>query len=115
VGSFASERRGALTRGIAALRFNGPARPDSSRPNFALNLQAAAVRCLQPIAEEATVLILTRRVGETVMIGDSITVTVLRVKGNQVRLGVNAPKSVSVQREEIFQRIKRENSESTSS
>jgi carbon storage regulator len=68
-----------------------------------------------PIAEEATVLILTRRVGETVMIGDSITVTVLRVKGNQVRLGVNAPKSVSVQREEIFERIKRENSESTSS
>ena len=60
-------------------------------------------------------LILTRRIGETVMIGDSITVTVLRVKGNQVRLGVNAPKSVSVQREEIFQRIKRENSESTSS
>ena len=60
-------------------------------------------------------LILTRRVGEIVMIGDSITVTVLRVKGNQVRLGVNAPKSVSVQREEIFQRIKRENSESTSS
>jgi carbon storage regulator len=61
------------------------------------------------------VLILTRRVGEIVMIGDSITVTVLRVKGNQVRLGVNAPKSVSVQREEIFHRIKRENSESTSS
>ena len=60
-------------------------------------------------------LILTRRVGETVMIGDSITVTVLRVKGNQVRLGVNAPKNVSVQREEIFHRIKRENSESTSS
>jgi len=54
------------------------------------------------------VLILTRRVGETVMIGDEVTVTVLRVKGNQVRLGVNAPKSVSVQREEIFHRIKRE-------
>ena len=53
-------------------------------------------------------LILTRRVGETVMIGDEVAVTVLRVKGNQVRLGVNAPKSVSVQREEIFQRIKRE-------
>ena len=53
-------------------------------------------------------LILTRRVGETVMIGDEVTVTVLRVKGNQVRLGVNAPKSVSVQREEIFHRIKRE-------
>jgi carbon storage regulator len=54
------------------------------------------------------VLILTRRVGETVMIGDEVAVTVLRVKGNQVRLGVNAPKSVSVQREEIFQRMKRE-------
>jgi carbon storage regulator len=54
------------------------------------------------------VLILTRRVGETVMIGDEVSVTVLRVKGNQVRLGVNAPKTVSVQREEIFQRIKRE-------
>lgn len=56
-------------------------------------------------------LILTRRIGETVMIGDEVTVTVLRVKGNQVRLGVNAPKSVSVQREEIFHRIKRENGE----
>jgi len=55
------------------------------------------------------VLILTRRVGEAVMIGDEVTVTVLRVKGNQVRLGVNAPKTVSVQREEIFHRIKREN------
>jgi carbon storage regulator len=55
------------------------------------------------------VLILTRRVGETVMIGEEVTVTVLRVKGNQVRLGVNAPKSISVQREEIFHRIKREN------
>jgi carbon storage regulator CsrA len=54
------------------------------------------------------VLILTRRIGETVMIGDDVTVTVLRVKGNQVRLGVNAPKSVSVQREEIFHRIKHE-------
>ncbi|HEY1726447.1 MAG TPA: carbon storage regulator CsrA [Steroidobacteraceae bacterium] len=53
-------------------------------------------------------LILTRRIGETVMIGDDVSVTVLRVKGNQVRLGVNAPKSVSVQREEIFHRIKRE-------
>ncbi|MGH8144294.1 MAG: carbon storage regulator CsrA [Steroidobacteraceae bacterium] len=56
-------------------------------------------------------LILTRRVGETVMIGDEVTVTVLRVKGNQVRLGVNAPKSVSVQREEIFHRIKREHAD----
>ena len=53
-------------------------------------------------------LILTRRIGETVMIGDEVSVTVLRVKGNQVRLGVNAPKTVSVQREEIFHRIKHE-------
>lgn len=53
-------------------------------------------------------LILTRRVGEKVMIGDEVSVTVLRIKGNQVRLGVDAPKSVSVQREEIFHRIKGE-------
>jgi carbon storage regulator len=53
-------------------------------------------------------LILTRRVGETVMIGEDIAITVLRVKGNQVRLGVDAPKTVSVQREEIFQRIQGE-------
>ena len=59
-------------------------------------------------------LILTRRVGESVVIGTEVTVTVLRVKGNQVRLGVDAPKSVSVQREEIFHRIKRESSESES-
>jgi carbon storage regulator len=61
--------------------------------------------------EELQVLILTRRIGETVMIGDEVTVTVLRVKGNQVRLGVNAPKTVSVQREEIFNRIKHQGSE----
>jgi len=53
-------------------------------------------------------LILTRRVGETVMIGDEVTVTVLGVKGNQVRIGVNAPKDVAVHREEIYERIKRE-------
>ncbi len=60
-------------------------------------------------------LILTRRVGETLMIGDEVTVTVLGVKGNQVRIGVNAPKEVSVHREEIYERIKKEQSESTGS
>jgi carbon storage regulator len=53
-------------------------------------------------------LILTRRVGETVMIGDDVTITVLGVKGNQVRVGINAPKSVAVHREEIYERIRRE-------
>lgn len=55
-------------------------------------------------------LILTRRVGETVMIGEDVTVTVLGVKGTQVRIGVNAPREVAVHREEIFERIKREES-----
>lgn len=53
-------------------------------------------------------LILTRRVGETLMIGDSVTVTILGVKGNQVRVGITAPKDVAVHREEIFQRIGKE-------
>ena len=53
-------------------------------------------------------LILTRRVGETLMVGDEVTVTVLGVKGNQVRIGVNAPKDVAVYREEIYQRIQQE-------
>jgi len=53
-------------------------------------------------------LILTRRAGETVMIGSDITITVLGVKGNQVRIGINAPKDVAVHREEIFERIQNE-------
>jgi carbon storage regulator len=58
-------------------------------------------------------LILTRRIGETLIIGDDVNITVLGVKGNQVRLGINAPKDVSVHREEIYLRIQQEKESSS--
>jgi carbon storage regulator len=56
-------------------------------------------------------LILTRRVGETLMVGTEVTVTVVAVKGTQVRLGINAPKDVAVHREEVYERVKQEKAE----
>ena len=58
-------------------------------------------------------LILTRKTGETLMVGDEITLTVLGVRGNQVRIGINAPRDVAVHREEIYEKIKQEKLEST--
>jgi carbon storage regulator len=63
---------------------------------------------------ETGMLILTRRVGESLMIGDDVTVTVLGVKGNQVRLGVDAPRDIAVHREEIFERIRAEKASDSS-
>jgi carbon storage regulator len=53
-------------------------------------------------------LVLTRRVGETVIVGNDVSVTILGVKGNQIRIGINAPRNVTVHREEIYERIRRE-------
>jgi carbon storage regulator len=70
-----------------------------------LSAVAASVNAREAVT---AMLILTRRVGEAVMIGDEVSITVLGVKGNQVRLGINAPRSIGVHREEIYRRIKRE-------
>ncbi|WP_410679534.1 carbon storage regulator CsrA [Avibacterium paragallinarum] len=59
-------------------------------------------------------LILTRKVGESLLIGDEISITILSVRGNQIKVGVNAPKEVSVYREEIFQRIREAKDEQSS-
>lgn len=58
-------------------------------------------------------LILTRRIGESLLIGDDISITILNVRGNQIKIGVNAPKNVAVHREEVYQRIKRNDNEQT--
>ena len=83
----------------------------SGAPESVLSLQLTYRDLEKENKGDKSMLILTRRVGETLMIGDEVTVTVLGVKGNQVRIGVNAPRDVAVHREEIYERIKREKAE----
>jgi len=78
------------------------------RINASKCLKVVHMVCAHYFMEVKEMLILTRRIGETLMVGDDVAITVLGVKGNQIRLGVDAPKDVSVHREEIYQRIQRE-------
>jgi len=96
---------GVVARGRRRLR-EWEAIPDRTHAEGLNGIESGDVR--SHAGQEYFMLILTRRVGETVMIGNEVTVTVLGVKGNQVRVGVNAPRDVAVHREEIFERIKRE-------
>jgi len=78
------------------------------KPNTKAAVTWAAGSARLCIPGEIAMLILTRRIGETIMVGEDVTVTVLGVKGSQVRVGISAPKTVEVHREEIYERIKAE-------
>jgi carbon storage regulator CsrA len=77
-------------------------------PYWLSSVHLTRVSDQQKEVQGGAMLILTRRVGESLKIGEEVTVTVLGIKGNQIRVGIAAPKSVAVHREEIFERIKLE-------